>query len=249
MGVGELISLSDFLQSGARKLLCYPAVSLDEGRRRELLTLGVTGIYNFGPKQIAQWHCLGLGYCGLVLLVRWHDRLAALKIRRMDAPQESFELEAKGLAQANEVQVGPRIFAFTTNFLVMDYATGQPLSEWLSVKPTRSDALDIMRHVLAQAFRLDQVGMDHGNLRCVTHHVVVSDRKQPMLLDFSSVSFQRRAANVTTLAQGLFWGTVIARQLKALGISPHKDSCIQQLRSYKQKPTSNNFEALLEVVF
>lgn len=247
MSVGELISLSGFLQTDARNLLCYPATSLSDERIRELASLNITGIYNFGPKQINRWHCLGLGYCGVVLLVQCRDRLAALKVRRMDAPQKTFEQEVYGLAQANGVQVGPQMLGHTPNFLVMGYAEGPLLSEWLAEMPTCELTLSVVTNLLKQAFRLDQIGLDHGNLRCVTSHVVVCDG-QPTLLDFSSVSFERRAANVTTLVQGLFWGTVIARQMKAIGISLDKEHCIQQLRRYKRYPNLNNFEALLNLI-
>ena len=244
---GSYVPLSDFLRSPESALFCYPDTLLSDDRILEIKNLGVTGVYRFGAKRVGNWQCLGIGYCGAVLLVQTQKQVAALKVRRTDAPQESFEREAKGLAIANKSQVGPQLIAHTQNFLLMGYAAGQPLGEWLSKSQSRDTALQVIRDLLHQAFRLDQAGIDHGNLRCVTSHVVVNDN-QPTLLDFSSVSCDRRPANVTTLTQGLFWGTVIAQKMKDIGISPNKENCIQQLRAYKQLPNFNNFNSLLSLL-
>ena len=244
---GRFIPLPDFLYQSASTLLCYPATELTQERIDELASLDVAGVYDFGSKRIGQWHCLGVGYCGLVLLVQFRGRTAALKVRRIGAPKDSFEMEAQGLAIANQTQVGPQLLAHTPNFLVMSYASGQPISDWLSEAPSRNIVLKVTQNLLTQAYRLDQAGLDHGNLRCVTRHVVVEDN-QSTVLDFSSASCDRRCANVTTLTQGLFWGTVIAQQMKDIGISPKKENCIKQLRQYKQAPNFNNFEALLNLL-
>ncbi|MEM6450114.1 MAG: serine/threonine protein kinase [Cyanobacteria bacterium P01_D01_bin.105] len=264
---GEPVSLHNFLRAPTDSLLCYPATKLDTEciveRIHEIKALNIEGVYCFGPKQINHWSCLGLGYCGLVLLVQCQGRVAALKVRRTDAPQNSFALEAQGLAIANRAQVGPQLFADSRNFLLMDYAIGQALDEWLLKGQSRDAALCVITRLLEQAFRLDQAGIDHGNLRCVTHHVVVHHKQprlyqsrlyqsrlyQPVLLDFSSVSTRRRPANVTTLAQGLLWGTVIARYLKETGIEVDRQTCIQQLRAYKRSPTLNNFKRLLKLLY
>lgn len=244
---GNLVLRPDFLRSDAFSLLCYPSTNLSAERIGELEQLGIVGFHCFGPKHIHRWRCLGMGYCGLVLLVQLQGQVAALKVRRTDAPQDDFEAEASGLAIANQTQVGPSLIAHTQNFLLMDYAPGQPLSQWLSKTPRRDIALRATRDLLAQAFRLDQAGIDHGNLRCVTNHVVINNH-QPTILDFSSASFYRRAANVTTMMQGLFWGTVIAQQMQSIGLCIDKESSIQQLRRYKKAPRLDNFERLLDLL-
>ena len=174
--------------------------------------------------------------------------MAALKVRRTDAPQDTFAREAQGLSVANQAQIGPQLLAHTSNFLVMDYADGLLLSEWLATVPSRRVAHRVLCDLLRQAFSLDRAGIDHGNLRCVTQHVIIDNHHRPTMLDFSSASVFRRAANVTTLTQGLFWGTVVAQQLKQIGIALNKESGIEQLRRYKQHPNYNSFEDLLNLL-
>ena len=243
----KFVSLPEFLNGSARSLISYPDLNLSAERLQEIKTLNVTGIYSFGAKRINRWYCLGLGYCGLVILVQYQGRMAALKVRRTDAPQASFEKEAQMMAIANRAQVGPQLLAHTDNFLVMDYAAGLPIGVWLTKTAKREQAISIVFDLMHQAFRLDQIGLDHGNLRCVTEHVVVDS--SPIILDFSSASNQRRAANVTTLVQGLLWGTAIAQYLQNLDILVDREQCIQQLRAYKKAPNLNSFKNVLALLF
>ncbi len=243
-------SLNCFLHTPQRSLLAYPHDQLSSSRITQLQSLGVTGIYNYGSKSIQGWHCLGLGYCGLVLLVQYQDRPVALKVRRVDAPRDSFDHEAAMLTLANLHQVGPQLLAASPNFLLMNYVAGQPLMTWLQAHEPLEASLVQQRliQLLEQAFRLDQVGLDHGNLRCVTAHCIVT-AKQPILLDFSNSSTRRRQANLTSLTSGLFWGTIISRLLVPYGIQPNQKQCIDCLRQYKHSPTLSNFNQLLSILF
>ncbi|MEM9804937.1 MAG: hypothetical protein AAF959_06630, partial [Cyanobacteria bacterium P01_D01_bin.56] len=87
-----------------------------------------------------------------------------------------------------------------------------------------------------QAYRLDQAGLDHGALRCITSHALVRSQT-PILIDFSGASVERRAANVTTLVQGLFISTRISQLLRPLFPGANKLDLIAYLRQYKQIPS------------
>lgn len=244
------VPLTQILKSQHQRLLTYPDQQVGCDRISELADLGITAIYDWGPKQVQSWHCLGLGYCGLVLLVQHQGHLAALKVRRTDAPQPSFTHEASVLALANTHHIGPRIRDHSNNFLLMDHVSGQPLLKWLQRQQglEKDSVQRLLTQLLHQAFCLDQAGIDHGNLRCVTAHVMIT-AQQPILLDFSSASTARRPANVTSLTQGLFWGTTIARWLVPKWFQPDKHQCIDCLRQYKRHPTASTFKQLLDLLF
>jgi putative serine/threonine protein kinase len=291
-------------------LLAYPqGADCDpcalQARRQALQALGISAVYRWGPKQVHGWPCVGLGYCGLVVLVKYAkiaqaesqakqqanqqteqqkvamakpskgiepppQKIAALKIRRTDAPQATLRTEAALLSLANQHHIGPQLLASTDDFLLMDYVDGLPLIPWMqsfssvaaqqtgrefSERETSQNFLDSqtlihqrLRQLLQQAFQLDQLGLDHGNLRCVTGHVIITEA-QAVLLDFSSASQTRRAANVTSLTQGLFWGTAIAPHLVPQWIAPNREQSILALRQYKHSPTQEHFEALLQQLF
>jgi predicted Ser/Thr protein kinase len=243
--VANVLSLDRFWHSPARQLLAYP--SGDEvvlaHRWAELQTYDLDVIYAYGPQTLASLKILGLGYCGVVLRVRHQGEDRALKIRREPAPQGSLRTEADMLMQANTVGVGPSYVAHSDNFLLMDYIDGPMLVDWLQ-KPQPVEVIhSIVSQLIHQAYRLDQAGLDHGDLRCITAHALVRSQ-EPMLIDFSKASLNRRPANVTTLVQGLFISTHIAQLLQSWFDYVRKPVLINYLRRYKHHPSWTNLQAL-----
>ena len=231
-------------------ILAYPHGDAQEisSRIQELEQLGVHSIYNFGCKSLKGFHVLGVGYCGVVTLARLGSRNVALKIRRTNAPKPDFNDEAAFLATANQVCIGPKLLGASRNFLVMDYVTGDRFLDWVK-KATSSRALNsiqsILRHILQDSFRLDSLGLDHGNLRCISDHVIVSGERA-VLIDFSSASRLRRPANITSVVPGLFLGTQITNYLAKVFQLPPQTELIEVLRHYKQRQTQKSFNALLD---
>lgn len=235
--------------------LTYPKndPNLLEQRLAWLQAQGITGIYNYGSQPKAGLQLLGIGYCGVVLLAARQGQPVALKLRRWDAPQASLQREAEALSAANRVAVGPRLMGHSADILIMDYCPGPGLMQWLETEQPGLDRVwPVLHSLLDQAFRLDQSGWDHGDLRCVTEHVRVwGDR--PRIIDFSRASQDRRPANVTTLVQGIWIGTAIAATLQrqypstslAQGAAPHRQPLIQHLRQYKLAPSDNTYQVLL----
>ncbi|MDB9493629.1 hypothetical protein PN441_11200, partial [Spirulina major CS-329] len=208
----------------------------------QLHTLGITQLYDHGTKQIGTQRVIGLGYCGVVILGEWQGQRVAVKIRRRDAPKENLSAEATHLAAANRVGIGPRLWAASADCLVMEYLDGPSLPAWIRAQP--GAIAPLLKTLLHQAHRLDQVGLDHGNLRCVTDHVRVQG-STPVLLDFSSASTQRRPANLTTLTQGLFWGTAIANTIALGHPLPERDRLIPLLKRYKHNPSPAHAAAII----
>ncbi|MEM1240549.1 MAG: serine/threonine protein kinase [Cyanobacteria bacterium P01_H01_bin.26] len=240
----EPIDIATFCQSPqGQRILAYPSGQGIETRWAELQTHPVQGVYAFGPKQAQGINILGLGYCGLVLLV-WGGQPAqilALKIRRTNAPQPTLRAEGNALQLANGVGVGPQLVSCTDNFLLMQYVDGPRLVDWLRQPPDQMRPT--LRHLIEQAHRLDRLGLDHGALRCVTDHALVTPHG-PVLIDFSGASQTRRPANITTLLQGLLISTQIAGLMAPHFAHVTRDGLIQHLRDYKQSPSQQTVDAL-----
>jgi predicted Ser/Thr protein kinase len=209
----------------------------------QLQRLGITRLYSYGEQRIGAVQVIGLGYCGVVILGDWQGQRVAVKIRRSDASRASLDEEAAHLTVANRVGIGPRLWAASADCLVMEYLDGPSLPAWIREHP--GAIAPLLQNLLHQAHRLDQQGLDHGNLRCVTEHVRVQGA-QPVLLDFSSASTHRRPANLTTLTQGLFWGTAIANTIALAHPLPERDRLIPLLRRYKHDPTPAHAAAIIE---
>ena len=244
--MATVLSLEQFWHGPARQLLAYP--SGDDGtllhRWAELQTFGLDTIYSHGPETLASLEILGLGYCGVVLRVRHQGQDRVLKIRREHAPQKSLRMEADLLIRANAVGVGPRHIAHSDNFLLMDYIDGPMLVDWLQGSQSAEAIYWIVTNLIHQAYQLDQTGIDHGDLRCITAHALVQ-AQGPVLIDFSGASLDRRPANVTTLVQGLFISTQIAQLLRPLFSQVTKSELIEYLRQYKHQPSLGHMQALL----
>lgn len=244
--MASILGLEQFWHSPARQLLAYPSGNAETLTHRwaELQTLGIEAVHDDGPETLAGVNILGLGYCGVVLRVRHGGNDRVLKIRREPAPQGSLRREADMLMRANVVRVGPRHIAHSNNFLLMDYVEGPTLVDWLQQSQPVEVIYSVVSQLIHQAYRLDQVGLDHGDLRCITAHALVQS-DAPVLIDFSGSSLDRRPANVTTLVQGLFIGTKITRLLQSWFPQLNKAELIEYLRKYKQQPSSANIALLL----
>jgi len=254
------IALERFVAEQSPRLLAYPTAEADivSQRLAWMKAQGVEKVYCHGPATIDGFKTLGLGYSGLVLLVQVGQQSQALKLRRTDAPTASFAGEAAAITIANALHIGPELFSYSPDGLLMEYLSGPKLIDWLhSPAVTLEPTWAIVRQLLCQAFRLDQAGLDHGDLRCVTEHVLIdvcgADSIRPVLIDFGKASQDRRAANVTTLAQGLFLSTTIARTISdrfpqsALNcqMEPRRGQLIRYLRDYKGNPSKKTHRVLL----
>ncbi|ESA33050.1 ser thr protein kinase [Leptolyngbya sp. Heron Island J] len=243
----SVLSLEQFWQSPSRQLLAYPNGDENTLTRRwaELQALDLEFIESYGPKILAGLNILGLGYCGVVLRVRYQGIDRVLKIRREPSPQVSLSVEAKMLQRANAVSVGPGYVVHSDNFLLMDYIDGPMLVDRLQELQSLETINRILAQLIHQAYRLDQIGLDHGDLRCITAHALVHSQ-EPVLIDFSKASLDRRPANVTTLVQGLFISTYVTNLLRPWFPHVNKLDVIEHLRRYKLQPSSNHVSRLLE---
>ncbi len=257
------MSLERFVTEGYGKLLAYPSEedTIAQKRLAWIKAQGVQSIHSYGPKPIGGFKTLGLGYSGLVLRVSSASQRLALKLRRSDAPNASFAFEAEAIATANQFQVGPQLISHNDDCLLMEYLPGPKFIDWLhSPAATFEQTWAIIHPLLDQAFHLDQAGLDHGDLRCVTEHVHIEttapgDRfvLRPVVIDFGKASRDRRPANVTTLTQGLFLSTTIARTISSrfsgtvldCQNEPRRSQLIHLLRNYKNNPCQKTHQTLL----
>ena len=235
----------DALENSSRPtLLGYPggggAPYLAEMRR-----IGVDGVALYGGSEINGQRVLGKGHTGVVMLVRVGGATAALKMRRTDSPRPDMGGEAALLAAANRAGVGPRLLGHTPNLLLMEYVDGTPLREWLAARPPARPARGAIRRILEQCYRLDRMGLDHGELTDMSRHVLVGAKTT--IIDFESASLSRRPANVTSAAQCLYLGGLSAHT-RGLYPAPGPDAAIDALRAYKRRPGPGSFGGLLDVL-
>ena len=245
------IPLSGLLGTRYAKILTYPSSDESKARERirELSTLGVASLIFHGATLIDGVPVLGKGCVGVVLLAELDGARVALKIRREDADRPTMANEGRLLRLANSVNVGPRLISQTKDFLAMEFFEGIPLFRWAeaqtigNVRTTKA----VLGELLSACFRLDAIGLDHGELSHAPKNVLVSKEDKPCIVDFESASTTRRTANVTSLLQYFMYGR-ISRAINAPKIFPKKRKILTTLATYKHEPSVENFSSILRAL-
>jgi putative serine/threonine protein kinase len=248
----SFISIKEFSKEPYSTILGYPKCSKRQINSRilELEKLKIKSISFTGPTTIGNLEILGKGYVGIVVLAKWEKEKVALKIRRLDSQRSEMKREAKMLQLVNSVNVGPKLYDYSKNFVIMEYLDGKKIGEWISsLKGLGSSKKlkTVIKGVLEDCFRLDQLGFDHGELSSISKHVLVGNKKVA-LIDFESSSINRKTSNVTSITQAIFIGSGLEKKVKKIYKIPSKEKIIESLRIYKKDKNRQNFDNLLKVL-
>ena len=230
--------------------LCYPRPKPKEFEDRlgELKALGVEALEFSGKKLIGRLQVLGKGTSALILIARRGEERFALKVRRVDSGKPDVSHEAELTMLANRVGVGPKLYGSTKNMLLMELVDGLTLWEWFG----RLENADVrvrrlLTEILRQCRRLDEAGIDHGELSRAHKHVLVRAGDIPCILDFEKASVRRRPANVTSIAQFLLIkGWTAAKIGETLKVD--RGELLKRLKAYKAYPSEENFRKILSLI-
>ena len=248
-----MVSLEGLSENKHGQILCYPRCEQEElGRRlKELERLGVQTLEFTGNKNVFDVPVLGKGCVGVVVVAYTNSGRAALKIRRVDADRKGMFHEGEMLNRANAIDVGPKLLEISENFLLMELVKGTHFPEWIKSMEGKKEQWRVhlvLKDILEQCYRLDEAGLDHGELSNAPKHIIVDADDRPHLIDFETASINRRVSNVTSVCQYLFLGSQIADKVKEkLGEVDEKE-LINALRTYKRERTRENFEKILEKI-
>ncbi len=235
-------------------IICYP--KFDEAefqkRREELESLGIIGIESKGRTSIGEFKVLGKGYVGIVVsaLKRNFGRVA-LKIRRVDADREDLNYESSMLKLANSVNVGPKLYSNTDNFIVMEFIEGLLIGDWLLKLELPEESFRVKQviiEILEQCYRLDMIGLDHGELSNARKHIIIDNFDKPTILDFETASTVRKTSNVTSICSFLFIKSPISHLIASSIGEIDKHSLLRALNKYKRVKDKESFTYILKNV-
>jgi putative serine/threonine protein kinase len=211
---------------------------------------GVKAVEFAGKTNVFNVPVLGKGFVGVAVIAHLNGQRVALKIRRVDADRRGLQHEAEMLAKANSVNVGPKLISVSNNFLLMQFIDGDLLPAWLETHKEKEQVRSVLWEVLEQCWRLDAIGLDHGELSQAPKHLIVNKAQKPCIVDFETASVNRKPANVTAICQYLFAsnGAVAKTVAETLG-EKNFEELVGTLRLYKRNRTRENFERLLQICF
>ncbi len=249
-----IVPIEELSSDPYASVLCFPKSSKDEleSRIQELCLLGVSALEFSGTASIfgVKVPVLGKGFVGIVVIAHVNGQRVAVKILRRDAGREDLLHEASMLSKANSMDVGPRLFAASKNFILMQLVDGTLLANWLKTNKNVTPTKIILREVLEQCFKLDQSGLDHGELSKAPKHILVDKSPKPFIVDFETASINRKVANVTAVCQFLFIGkNTTARIISDILGVREMPKIIDALKNYKKNKNKQNFERIVEACF
>ena len=150
---------------------------------------------------------LSKGWTSYIYLAEnFRENKVILKVLREDSNRKSMVMrEAENLKLANSIGVGPKLIAADPqkNIVMMEFIEGTPFSEWLSSGPTKPLLENFIDELCAQAKKLDEIGLDHGQLAGKGKNILVHNGL-PVIIDFEKASTKRKAHNVKVLDSFLF---------------------------------------------
>jgi len=230
-------------------LITYPHYLESEyiDRIVEMESIGITSIILGGRTVVNGTHVAGKGGVGIVVKAKARRNVYALKIRRTDSNRKNMDREAQFHKIANRVGVGPNLEGYTKNLIVMGYIPGHNIIDWVDTA-TEDNIRCVAKAILEQCFRLDEAGLDHGELSRLFKHVLIDADNRSYIIDFESASMIRKTCNVTAAVQSIFlYGPVANRLNKIMGNNNiATEKVIHKLRTYKHLHTRASFEAVLE---
>jgi putative serine/threonine protein kinase len=247
-----LVAVKDLAVDPYQSIVCYPRASNVEIQSRidELQKLGVEALEFSGKAQASNIPVLGKGYVGVVVVAYIKGKKIALKMRRVDADRQSLEQEAELIKKANSVDVAPKFFKVSRNFLIMELVDGDLLEDWLKTHKDKADVRRVLVEILEQCWRLDQAGLDHGEISKAIKHLLVGKGDKPFIVDFETASLMRKVANVNAVGQYLFVGNnATARMLPQILGEKSREEVIGVLKIYKKNMSRDNFQKILSVFF
>lgn len=247
----QFFPISDLVNEPYSAILGYPKATKAQLRSRvkELKSLGIDGVSFEGPMTLNKICVLGKGYAGIVVMAKQGTKKVALKIRRTDSPRKDMRGETILMQAANKAGVGPKLVSSSKNFVVMEFLAGKKIYDWVSKlkgKGSTAKVKAVIKKVLTDCYKLDEAGLDHGELSNITKHVIVG--KSITIIDFESASLERRAANVTSASQAILIGSGLAKIVNRIYKLPPKQKIISALRNYKESRTRQSFDSVLEVL-
>ncbi|MCX8182528.1 MAG: hypothetical protein N3D12_05360 [Candidatus Methanomethyliaceae archaeon] len=228
----ELIPIED---ERARKIFSYPHFL--EGHYEKVLSdlkeIGVKEVLSQGGVDIANFKVLGKGCVGIVLLGLLEGSRIALKVLRSDADRKSLYKEGEILKEVNRAGIGPKTIAVRGTVIAMEHISGDFLSKWLKVQKERDKVRMTVKELLEQCWKLDEMGIDHGELSDAKKHVLVDEQGMPRIIDFESASRERICRNIVSIAGYLFFKKANADYLRAY-LSWDDNKLKELLKQYKR---------------
>lgn len=156
----------------------------------------------------------------------------AIKIPRKDTPKNTIFHEGKVLEKTNKFNVGPKVYGFTNEYLLMEYVEGITLKDYIN-ECNREELLWLVEESLKQCLKLDLHGIDHTEIQGGKH--IIIGKNKIYIIDFDKARL-KNPHNFTSALSLFFGGGYISEKVKnILNISEEGERDLRKLAKLYKK--------------
>lgn len=138
--------------------------------------------------------------------------------------------EATWLKELNKHNIGPILVKTGKDYFAYKFVEGPFLPEYLD-HCTKTQAINILKTVLEQCFKLDRLKIDKEEMHRPYKHIIIQNNK-PVMIDFERTHKTDKPKNVTQFCQYLCTD-IIRNKLKKLGIKYQINTVRSLAKQYK----------------
>lgn len=162
----------------------------------------------------------------------FNGKKAAAKVQSRESTAiNRIENEAEWLKVLNKKGIGPKLYASGSGWMVCRFIKGERIEEWLETA-NKKQALKILRDVLGQCRKMDQMQVTKEEMHRPVKHIIISKGKAVMI-DFERCRKTEKPQNVTQFCQFLM-SSNIHPLLEKKGIRFEKEKLILLLKDYRK---------------
>jgi putative serine/threonine protein kinase len=157
------------------------------------------------PSNCADVDLFARGKRGIIFKADYRGKVVVVKVPRpsSDAPNTSL-LEARYLEKANDLGIGPKLYASSDDYVIMEFIEGSLIGDFLrDISIPVDKVLYVLLGIFHQLVTLDKSGLNKFELTNPYKHIIVKPNFEPILIDFERARYTQRPKNVTQFTQYL----------------------------------------------
>jgi len=191
---------------------------------------------------------LAKGKRGIVYLERHGGRAVCVKIvNPASSAKHRLEIEAMFLKRLNRHGIGPRFISYENNELQMEFIDGERIGDFIAEGTwEREDMKKVIRKILEQLFVMDTLGISKEEMTMPYKHIIITKKKEPVMIDFERCRHTEKPGNVTQFIQYLnSKGIRDAFAKRGLHLSTEGEETRRLLKEYKKDINRKSFTVLV----
>ncbi|OGM02930.1 hypothetical protein A3K72_04260, partial [Candidatus Woesearchaeota archaeon RBG_13_36_6] len=184
------------------------------------------------------------GKRGLIYSGIYKNKKVAVKIKNPKSKAVGIiKNEAKFLEIVNKKKIGPKLFDFGDDYIVMEFVEGKFILDFFE-KSKKKQIITVIKHVFEQLFVLDKLGINKEEMHHPVKHLIVTKNNKSILIDFERAKKSKKTHNVTQFCQFLI-GDNIRERLNKKGIKINREDVIKAAKRYSKNKKKENMSKML----